>query len=208
MVQIATPAAARAAGAAEAQSGDVATDFAQAYVDPAIYVSAFRSALHEQVAECVAMQRFTPDQATEKDAFYDRYMDAWGREFPAIQDKIAATVRSAFDEVQLTELDTFYRSPVGHKTVALAMDQLREILAKSTPACGAAPTPPDQAKITAALVSKLSPLEIQELAQFGASDTGHKFRDFQPTLMAVLGSLIRDSRAKALEAAGLKKERS
>lgn len=198
-------AAAQVAPAADAQPDDAAMDFARAYLDSAVYVAGFRRALHAQVAACLAAKQFTADQAAEKNALNDRFMDAWEPEFPAMQGKIAATMRSAFDDVQMTELDTFYRSPVGRKMVALVVDQIVELMAKSMPVCGSPLPPMDKEKLAEGAMGKLSDVELNELAAFGASDTGHKFRDFQPTLMAVFGPLIRESRTKALEAAGLKK---
>lgn len=206
---IAAPSAiARVTPASDARPDDVAMDFARAYLDPAVYVVRFRAALRAGVATCVTSKKMTADQALEKNAFYDKYMGAWESEFPDMQGKIAAAMRGSFDDVQLTELDTFYRSPTGRKLTAVMVDQLVDMLAKSSPACGSALPTIDKAQLASTAASRLSSIELEELAAFGASDTGHKFHDFQPSLMAVFGPLIRASKVKALEAAGLKKEAS
>jgi len=191
---------------AAAKQDDVAIDFARAYLDQATYVDRFRAALHDEVATCAAANQLTANEASEKNAFYDRYMDIWASKFPDIQNEVAATLRGSFNEVQLTELDTFYRSPTGRKIVVIIIDQLVSMLAKSTPACGAPLPSIDKAKLVSAAMSQLSPAEIAEISAFGTSDAGHKFHEFQPTLMAVLGPLLRDSKTAALAAASLKKE--
>ncbi len=201
------PAAAHAAPASDPGAEDVAIDFARAYLDSAVYVASLRAGLHAQVAACVAAKLFDADQAADKNAFYDRYMDAFQSELPGVQAGIAATMRGAFDDVQMTELDTFYRSPAGRKLVTLTVDQVVDAISKTMPACGAAPVPVDGDKVTGTVVGKLSPLEIGEIKAFGASDTGRKFHDFQPTLLGVLGPLLKDARATAMERAGPEKEK-
>jgi len=204
---IAAPAPAQVASATDIQPEDVTTDFVRAYLDTTVYIGGFRAALHAQVAACVAAKLFDANQAADKNAFYDRYMDALQSEFPDMQGKVAAAMRGTFDDVQMTELDTFYRSPVGRKLVTLTVDQIVDGMSKTMPACGAAPMSVDRQKVVGTVVGKLSPLERDELTAFGASDTGRKFHDFQPRLLAVLGPLIRDSRARAMDAAGPQKEK-